>query len=188
MAEWEAHFDMLLEWLLCAAVAQAPGDAAALDDPVDPARWQLMEWGARGTSDQRRLAAWVAQQRHLHRNSSLSSDMVARLEVRRCSLDRRNGDAGADAPAIPRELRLWRVRDGDGRRWEVEVWRHAPEVYAHNPSGDCRWCESVRAVMVRGGAECPAAQSYVTADVVLSHGRGSLVLNVAAGTGNKLPI
>lgn len=77
-AAWEAHFDTLLEWLLCSAAAPAGSGGGA---PLDPARWQLMDWGARGTPDQRRLAAWVAQQRFLRRRGALSSAVAARLEV-----------------------------------------------------------------------------------------------------------
>lgn len=77
-AEWEAHFDMLLEWMLCPATAEEVGSG-----PLDPTAWQLMDWGARGTPDQCRLAAWVTQQRYLRHRGSLSSAAAVRLEVRR---------------------------------------------------------------------------------------------------------
>eukprot|EP00892_Ulva_mutabilis_P002979 jgi/Ulvmu1/12682/UM094_0039.1 len=78
-AEWEAHFDALLEWLMCSSLARSA--AGAGEAPLDPAQWQLMEWGARGTPDQRRLAAWVAQQRRLHACGTLSAAAVSRLEA-----------------------------------------------------------------------------------------------------------
>lgn len=67
---------MLLEWMLC----PSPADAAGA--PLDPTLWQLMDWGARGTPDQCRLAAWVAQQRYLRCRGSLSAAATVRLEVR----------------------------------------------------------------------------------------------------------
>lgn len=69
--QWDSHFDALLEWLLCPVRDTAP----------DPSAWRLMEWAARGGLRERRLAAWVAQQRHLAGCKRLSAAALARLEV-----------------------------------------------------------------------------------------------------------
>lgn len=69
--QWDTHFDALLEWLLCPVRDNAP----------DPSKWQLLEWATTGGLRERRLAAWVAEQRHLASLNRLSTAALARLEV-----------------------------------------------------------------------------------------------------------
>lgn len=69
--QWDRQFDALLEWLL----------RPVRDGGPDPSAWRLMEWVARGGLRERRLAAWVAEQRHLARCDRLSAEALARLKV-----------------------------------------------------------------------------------------------------------
>lgn len=69
--QWDSHFDALLEWLL----------RPVHRDALNPSEWRLMDWAARGSQRERRLAAWAAEQRHLARADRLSESVLARLQV-----------------------------------------------------------------------------------------------------------
>jgi hypothetical protein len=56
------------------------------NDAPEVSKWRLMEWVARGGYGERRLAAWVAEQRHLAASNRLSSVAMTRLEVQFCPL------------------------------------------------------------------------------------------------------
>jgi hypothetical protein len=75
--QWDHHFDALLEFIM---------RPVRNDDTSNPSEWCLMEWMSRGGHRERRLAAWVAEQRHLAACNRLSSAARGRLEVLFCWL------------------------------------------------------------------------------------------------------
>jgi hypothetical protein len=72
---------------LAYALRQGVGSSGGWDQKLDAELatcawnpWRVLEW--QGSHEERRLAAWVTQQRWLKRQGLLSAEAVARLEVR----------------------------------------------------------------------------------------------------------